>query len=907
MKVLIKKEIRLLLPGFIACCLFALPNLFFRFKPDGSLENGGWFVLAFVFSGLMAVMLALNSFGAEIGSGTFSNLLAQPISRQKIWDTKISLLAGSLLVAAIFWSACGMFRLRMVGHDLHLLDLFTGMGAFGLVVFSGGLWTTLLLRQVAPAFWFTLIVPGALLAIVAGLCAGSSDEFVIGMVVSVLGIYSLAGFFFARWLFFRAQDVQWTGGTIVLPEWRGLARFKASAGQLRQWRPNVALWWKEIRLHESQFVIAFALAMLHLGVLAVRHFSDLQNSRDLKFVLESFWWLWVVMPVLVGCTAVAEERKIGTHPGQLCLPVKPRTQFLIKLLVVLGLSVLFGVFMPLLLESGRILPEVHFGSSAPAPGTNLLLWGFLQLFRPFLPLLALVLISAGIGLVSFYVSTMTRNTLQCLAPAVVGVLMVWALMIALSVPWDGLYPALWHGPLGFFFVPPVLAATLLVLAHRNFQRVLVDWKLAARNVLAVLAVILLGVVATALVYNRFWEKFTPFEPRHGAARLSLANPAAFDTDRTVNSVHLPDGEIWMGALGPAPATPLGLRLGNFKMALIGESYAPGTNWVSVKSSYLLTAGLKKDGTLWVSTNSPPSNDRWDVNEVWRNNPNNMAQYGSETNWVSFVPLGHSLLLIKRDGTLWRLGPRDFDTRHKTWPGLLAFTPERVGTESNWAEVFRSDYRLSFRKKDGTGWISSDNWNTNGVACMEIEPGLVLCAVPGLDRGQTHSTAQIDHALPFQVGVRADGTFRIWAELREDSRHLNYQWHSADRQIGSDTNWLAVTGLGNKAITLKNDGTLWLWNFDAGPQHILDPDLLAGEVANTMPVRLGVHSDWIAISRNDVGALALAADGSLWFWPLVDARQFESMSGSRFNEYEVSPWLDISRKPQYLGNVLADRN
>ena len=71
MSVLIKKEVRLLLPGFIACCVFALPNLFFRFKPDGSLENSGWFVVAFVFSGLMAVMLALNSFGAELGSGTF--------------------------------------------------------------------------------------------------------------------------------------------------------------------------------------------------------------------------------------------------------------------------------------------------------------------------------------------------------------------------------------------------------------------------------------------------------------------------------------------------------------------------------------------------------------------------------------------------------------------------------------------------------------------------------------------------------------------------------------------------------------------------------------------------------------------------------------------------------------------
>ena len=48
----------------------------------------------------------------------------------------------------------------MLGRDLNLLDLFTGVGTFGLVVFSGGLWTVLLLRQVAAAFWFTVLVPG---------------------------------------------------------------------------------------------------------------------------------------------------------------------------------------------------------------------------------------------------------------------------------------------------------------------------------------------------------------------------------------------------------------------------------------------------------------------------------------------------------------------------------------------------------------------------------------------------------------------------------------------------------------------------------------------------------------------------------------------------------------------------
>jgi len=224
MNPLVKKEIRLLLPGVIVCWALGLINFFFRFDPDGSLVNAWVFMLAFVLCGGMAVMLAISSFGSEISSGTFSNLLAQPISRQKLWDTKILVLAVSLLAVGIFWSACGVVRLALLGRNLGLLDLATTVGTFGLVVFSGGLWTVLLVRQVAAAFWFTVLVPGVMLVGLVGLLAGNSDEFNEGVIASVLGIYSLAGFFFARWLFFRAQDVQWSGGAIVLPEMRVLAR-----------------------------------------------------------------------------------------------------------------------------------------------------------------------------------------------------------------------------------------------------------------------------------------------------------------------------------------------------------------------------------------------------------------------------------------------------------------------------------------------------------------------------------------------------------------------------------------------------------------------------------------------------------------------------------------------------------
>ena len=264
-----------------------------------------------------------------------------------------------------------------------------------------------------------------------------------------------------------------------MPEMRGLAWLKSAAGTLRTWRPRGALWRKEIQLHQSQFVIAFVLVVLHLGVLAVRKFYDLQNSRDLKFILEIFWGLWLVMPLLVGCAAVAEERKLGTHESQLCLPAKRRTQFGIKFLVMLGLSVLFGVVMPLLLEGTRILPgspfKFDFSSDTgwQMSTAQIFFWNCLRELNFAMPLLLLVFIAAVIGAVSFYTSTLARNTLQSLAPAVAGLLLVWLLLLAAAMPsrwefsdWGDFF---WRGPLIYFIALPVLTLTLLALAFRNFN------------------------------------------------------------------------------------------------------------------------------------------------------------------------------------------------------------------------------------------------------------------------------------------------------------------------------------------------------------------------------------------------------------------------------------------------------
>jgi ABC-type Na+ efflux pump permease subunit len=925
MNALVKKEIRLLLPSFAVCCALALANFFFRFNTDGSLQGWWWFVLAFVFSGAMAAMLALNSFGVEISLGTFSNLLAQPVSRQKIWETKILLLAVSLLIFGIFWGGCGLVRLKMIGHDLNFLDLCTGVGTFGLVVFSGGLWTVLLLRQVAAAFWFTVLVPGVLIALFAGLCGGESDEFMNGMIVSVLGLYSLAGLFFARWLFFRAQDVQWSGGTIVMPEMRGLARLKSATGSLRRWRPQAALFWKEVQLHQSGFVLAGALALLHFGALAARKFGNFRKNSDAEFILEIFWGLWLVMPMLVGAAAVAEERKLGTLAGQLCLPVKRHKQFAVKFRIVLALSVLFGTVLPLLLEGTRVLPDFHIlpsgfhfddGRWLQMGTRQSCLWYCLETVNNLTPLLSLIGMALAIGAISFYCSTLARNTLQALAPAVLGIIIFAFLIFNAHWPEFIFHYPIWHGPLIYFIGVPAFVIVLVALSFWNCQHTDPGGSVWRWNALVAVEVLAFVMATTTVIYHRVWEKLTPFEPAHGTAQFSRLNPPTLAEHWNTFSVRLADGRIWADDYGLnfSAGNPLALFLGDIRLASPrGGLFYDGSNWVSVVgSAWREQVGIKADGTLWVSE-KPAHRERLARGGWKMTKAGDLAQFGSETNWSSVVPAGLSMLLVKNDGTLWHWGIRTNWNYKKEWPGLPAFVPQRLGTGSDWTEVFLADNEACLRQMDGSVWKT---WvdRQSSQQTKELEPGISIQRMEYFE-GKWRSTTAIWSGLSYRLGIRGDGTFRIRADqiLKKLTKiGYAYKWTVADLQFGNGTNWLAVAGRGEKIVTLKDDGTLWLWNFYHNTWDGWDTKRDEQAMLGTTPVRLGTHADWIAIASAEGGIISLAADGSLWYWPLESASRFASDFGNgafwdnRSNTY-LEPLLDISRKPQPLGNVFSPAN
>jgi hypothetical protein len=123
-----------------------------------------------------------------------------------------------------------------------------------------------------------------------------------------------------------------------------LRRERSTPAAVRQ-HPVWLLVRKELRLHAMPVAIA---ALYFLGWVAAnvaaRTYDDVLM---IFFVLTAFYSTFFAL--LVGALASAEERLLGTLEWQMLMPIAIRTQWLVKVLVALGLALTLGWGLPILL------------------------------------------------------------------------------------------------------------------------------------------------------------------------------------------------------------------------------------------------------------------------------------------------------------------------------------------------------------------------------------------------------------------------------------------------------------------------------------------------------------------------------------------------------------------------------
>ena len=865
MRVLVEKEIRLLLPAFAAALVLAIVPVWLPPADDHYGIANRLYMLG-------VVMLALSSFGREISLKTIPFLLAQPLERKRIWWTKVTVLTVFLVFTFAAWSFPTLLN-SMFWHMQIVAPADLAYAGLSVAAFTAsGLWMTLLLRQVAAAFWLTLLIP---IATDLTMHMFGAPDWVI---YSALVFYAVAGFFLARRQFLHLQDTAWTGGVISLG--RSAAVTEQSA--MRQRRPWGALFRKELQLHQFTLAGIATLFVLHLGVVVLRKVGADFFSKNTLFALEMFGGLWIFVPLLAGSQSVAEERQLGTLDGLLSLPFSRRVQFTVKLLLVLVIGGL--VSAALLCGVEKIGRTINPGAGLGIMGIQYRGVGIILVFLTFL----------AISLISFYASTLTRSVVQAMAAGVVAIFVLWALLYAGSH---------WNDAFGWRLWPatavPGLTVAVVWLAYGNFRWQFETGRRWRRNIFGIIGVTALICGLVAAIYQRTWEYAVPLEAAPGLSRLSSGKPALFrGYGGRGLAIVLPDGRLWVNRFDEFvfPRSP---RRGSF---------VSGSNWVDAYSDLSETVGIRSDGTLWVSEKLGHLLD--DKGMPLAGGPPSLIQFGVETNWQS---LQHdtlsSVVLLKQDGTLWRWGRTYETSSSRGYQGLRSLTSYRLGTDSDWARMLRGEEFVYAWKKDGQAWALREAYVGESPSLRSLEvklaPEIIAERVPWLDHIRFLCLAGDRTGGDIDAGVRDDGTlwYWIWWTERFQRTISTSNGYVPQRvfQIGLDSNWVTVASGFHQLTALKSDGSIWRWNLPVAPDHAFRPGQFPAAsltLVNPLlqaPQRMGTRRDWIALGFWRFDIAALAADGTLWRWPRND----------QIRSWSIDPehWLVPSRRPTKIENIL----
>lgn len=370
---------------------------------------------------LGAAALGAQSVGHEFSGRTLTVLLSQPARRQRLLLVKLGVLAVMLLplgavAGATLFNPGGplddvAFRQteRLAISWLPLL--------LGLLVAP---WLTMFCRSAIAGTVFTVTLPGVLwgallAAAYYGFGAREVDSFPLGL----LGLETLClcavGAVMSWRMFTRLEVIEGTDEVLRLPRWMAWrSASSATTPALTTRHPVWMLVKKELRL--QQMALALAGCCL-LGWLVATSLADVAPELLGPFRVLTIFYA-VMVPLLIGSLASAEERQFGTLEWQVLLPMATSKQWAVKVGVALGLTMVLALGLPALLAS-----------FSPPPGPNFP--GPAEFLRPRAAVMV-ILLTTG----SLYVSSLSANGLRaCLVslPVILGGALSIGLLVDLLV------------------------------------------------------------------------------------------------------------------------------------------------------------------------------------------------------------------------------------------------------------------------------------------------------------------------------------------------------------------------------------------------------------------------------------------------------------------------------------------
>jgi hypothetical protein len=346
MKTRLLKEVRLLaLPAGAVVGTAVLTLAWLAVADPGPMARA-WLVRAVSLTFFLGVpLLVALPFGAEFQQRTLVLLLAQPLSRTRLWAEKCAVLTAVVLVL-------GALQLTLARAGV-FADLPVDRAALYVLVMlcSGVFWTMVAgsaiggLAFAGAAIWIVELGGNMLLWRVWGLelplFSTDSRMLAIRLAYSIVMVW-------LGWRAFTRYQVRMHGEAISAPAIGALP----AIGWLRC-RPRGALLnllRKELHLHQATFQIA-GLFVLCWAV-AAAYFGWAPDPPMAEVVLMGMLTTYVLVSLVLAATiSLSEETTLGVRAWHLTLPVSTRTQWAVKLGVSIVMVALLTIGLPLLMAT----------------------------------------------------------------------------------------------------------------------------------------------------------------------------------------------------------------------------------------------------------------------------------------------------------------------------------------------------------------------------------------------------------------------------------------------------------------------------------------------------------------------------------------------------------------------------
>jgi len=407
------KETRALLPMWAAvAALMALPFLLQLRDPRS------FSIASFIFG---CALLGPVCIGHEFNHRTMGALLAQPVSRRRLWWEKLLLLGAALLSLAWWlaflvpatWGRPGSVSSADATMAIVLFYLPHPLTAWLLALFGfcAGPAFTLLARSMIGGVALTFLFPWALLLIGMllhgilfspeqadlSLIEDTAEGFLLCYLLVSAGVSSGTLFLVGCRRFQRLEDVNLLAQEFAAPR-QFDSLFARLTAVLAPGRDSqlANLLRKEVRLQRPAVFVAVFLVALWLAFIVARRVHPALGAEVL--IVPSIL-LGLGIPVIAGIVAVAEERSLGVHEWHLTLPVSARRQWGVKVLVALGVNAVLGILLPGLLAHASSWLADNPQLVAEIPGRNV---------SP------LLIANAVIFCAALYASTASANSMRAL-------------------------------------------------------------------------------------------------------------------------------------------------------------------------------------------------------------------------------------------------------------------------------------------------------------------------------------------------------------------------------------------------------------------------------------------------------------------------------------------------------------